>query len=396
MTELEEFPFALGPRGRVLVEQYDQRLRDDPLGEVRMPSGDVARLAVRHADSAQVMTDPRFTKDLSWPGAPRMYPGVNIVADPDVISNMEGERHARLRRLLAGCFTPAKIAGWRPRVRALAETLLDGLPGPEIDFVNEVALPFAIRVICEVVGVPELDAARIQKWADQLMPSSTPALEEQMGTLGEVAEYLLRLIAETRQDPGDSILGTMIQARDNGQALTDEEMVRTTVAIALAGHESTASVLSRGLLRLLDPPDGWRQLVARPELVDTMVEELLRVEVPGDGASIRVATEDVELPSGPVRKGEAVIPSFVGPNNDPAVNDSPAEFRLDRANPRHLTFGWGTHFCLGANVARMELREIFAVIIERFSDLALAEPADGVSWTTMAIKRPTRLLLRVR
>src|SRR5262249_26872549 len=317
MTELEEFPFDLGPRGRVMGERYERRLRADPLGRIRMPSGDVARLVVRYADCAQVMTDPRFTKDLSWPGAPRMYPGVNIVADPDFISNMEGERHARLRRLLAGCFTPAKLTGWRPRVRALAETLFGGLPGPEIDFVNEVALPYAIRVICEVVGVPELDAVRIQKWADSLMPSSTPPLEEQLGTLGEVEEYLLRLIAETRDDPGDSILGTMIQARDQGQALTDEEMVRTTIAIALAGHETTASVLARGLLRLLDPPDGYRQLVARPELVDTMVEELLRMEVPGDGPSIRVATEDIELPSGTIRKGEAVIPSLVGPNSDP-------------------------------------------------------------------------------
>ncbi|MEV7970669.1 cytochrome P450 [Sphaerisporangium sp. NPDC088356] len=132
------------------------------------------------------------------------------------------------------------------------------------------------------------------------------------------------------------------------------------------------------------------------QLIPSAVDEMPRIEVPGDGASIWVATEDVELPSGPVRKGEAVIPSFVGPNNDPLVNDDPRRFRLDRENPTHLTFGWGPHFCLGATLARVELREVLGMLTERFPGLALAEPPDEIGWTATAIRRPTRLLVRLR
>jgi cytochrome P450 len=396
MAELEDFPFPLGPRGRVHNEQYEQRLRENPLGEIRLPSGDVARLAVRHADAVKVMGDTRFTRNLSYPGAPQMYPGPNILADPDIMPNMDPPRHTRLRRLLSPALTPAKVAAWRPTVRAKAERLIDGLPGPEADFVNDVALPYAIGVIIDVMGVPGLDAERVLQWADSLMPSAARELTEQLVTLQEAAGYLAGLIATIRDDPGDGLLGTMIEARDEGDRLSDEELVRNTIGFVLAGHETTAATLSRGLLRLLDPRENYKELVARPELIPTAVEELLRVEVPGDGAPLRVATEDIELPSGTIRKGEAVVASFVGPNHDPAVFDSPMELRLDRTGPaHHVTFGWGAHFCLGAKLARMELEEILRTIVDRFPGLDLAEDPDEIPWTVSAIKRPTRLRLRL-
>jgi cytochrome P450 len=246
------------------------------------------------------------------------------------------------------------------------------------------------------MGVPGLDNERVMRWADSLMPSATRELTEQLVTLQEAAGYLAGLIATIRDDPGDGLLGTMITARDEGDRLSDEELVRNTIGFVLAGHETTAATLSRGLLRLLDPRERYKELVARPALIPTAVEELLRVEVPGDGAPLRVATEDIELPSGTIRKGEAVVASFVGPNHDPAVFDDPMELRLDRTGPaHHVTFGWGAHFCLGARLARMELEEVLRTIVDRYPGLDLAEDPDEIPWTTSAIKRPTRLPLRL-
>lgn len=394
-SEPEPFPFPLGPRGRVLGEAYDRRLRDDPLGEVQLPSGDVARLAVRYEDSAQIMTDPRFTKELSYPGAPKMYPGVDIVADPRVLFNLDPPRHTRLRRLMSGGFAKRKVAGWRPRIRAMAYAMIDGLGGPEADFVSEVAFPYAIRVICEVMDVDEIDTERMEVWADNLLPSAGHPMEEQLATLQEVAGYLAEVIAAHRANPGDGVLGTLIQARDEGDQLTEEELIANTMGLIVAGHETTASVLSRSLLRLLDPRAGYDGLVARPELIPGTVEELLRLEVPGDGSALRVATEDIALPSGRICKGEAVLASFVGPNNDPTVYADPTRLNPEQPGPPHLTFGRGAHFCLGAELARIGIQEIISVLTERLPRLALAVSPDDILWTTYAFRRPVRLPLRL-
>lgn len=396
MAELEEFPFPLEPRGCVFSETYRRRLREDPFGEVRMPSGDVARLVVRYADATLVRSDPRFTRDLNYPGAPQMYSGVNITVDPDILPSMPAERHARMRRMLADLFAPSRIAGWRPLVQRLLDELFDGLPDAEVDLVSQVVQPFAIRVMCELMGVPGIDVGQVQEWVNQIMPTTAPELEKQLATMQEAGAYFAALIDRLRQTGGDGVLNSMIHARDEqGNGLTEAELVKNAIALVTAGQASTSAVLGRGLLRLLEPRSYYEQLVAHPELIPNAVEELLRIESPGDGATLRVATEDVELPSGLIRKGEALIASTVGPNNDSAIHPDPEELRLDRERPVHVTFGWGPHYCLGAPLARMELQEFLAALVARFPDLALAEAADDVEWTTAtALKSPASLLVR--
>ncbi|WP_327581184.1 cytochrome P450 [Nonomuraea sp. NBC_00507] len=392
MAELEQYPFMPGPRG-VPAETYAKRREEAPLGKVRLPSGDTAYLTTTYRDAAAVMSDPRFSRDLSRPGSPRMFAGFSLAEAPGSLTSMDPPDHTRLRRLLSGVFTPRQVNGWRPRLRALAAELLDALPD-EFDLLHDFAFPLPVQIMCDVMGVPEIDAVPVRAWSDAMLSTSRLTEEEKVTAAMEFYAYIAELIAAHRDNPGNGLLATMIHARDGEVRLTEDELVRNTLGLFLAGHETTGSVLARSMLRLLDPRDGYARLVAAPELVPSTVEELLRLEQPGDSPLLRVATEDVELPSGTVRKGEGVIASFAGANLDPSVFPDPRVMD-PRRDTGHLAFGRGAHYCLGANLARMELQEILGMLVERLPELALAVPADDVPWTEGAIIiRPERLPVR--
>jgi len=394
MTELEQYPFMPGPRG-VPSETYAKRRQQEPLGKVRLPSGDTAYLTTTYQDAAAVMSDPRFSRDLSRPGSPRMFAGFSLGEAPGVLTSMDPPDHTRLRRLLSGVFTPRQVNGWRPRLRTLAAELIDALP-EEFDFLHDFAFPLPVQIICDVLGVPDIDTVRVRAWSDAMLSTSSMTEEEKLTAATEFYVYVAELIAAHRADPGDGLLATMIHARDGEDRLNEDELVRNTLGLFLAGHETTGSVLARAILRLLDPRDAYERLVAAPELLPSAVEELLRLEQPGDTPLLRVATEDVELPSGVVRRGEGVIASFAGANFDPSAFPHPDVMDLRRdATQQHLAFGRGPHYCLGANLARMELQEILGVLVERLPDLTLAAPADDVPWTKGSIiVRPVRLPVR--
>ncbi|MFI7701402.1 cytochrome P450 [Nonomuraea sp. NPDC049480] len=393
MAEFEQYPFMPGPRG-LPAETYAKRREQEPLGKVRLPSGDTAYLTTTYQDAAVVLSDPRFSRDLSRPGSPRMFDGFTLAEGPGLIS-MDPPDHTRLRRLLSGVFTPRRVNGWRPRLRALAGELIDALP-EEFDFVRDFAFPLPVQIICDIVGVPGIDTVRVRAWSDAMLSTSSLTEEEKLTAAMEFYGYVAEIIAAHRENPGDGLLATMIHARDGEDRLTEDELVRNTLGLFVAGHETTGSVLARSILRLLDPRDGYERLVAGPELVPDVVEELLRLEQPGDSPLIRVATEDVELPSGTVHAGEGVIASFAGANFDPSVFPDPEVMDLRReTTQQHLAFGRGAHYCLGANLARMELQEILGVLVERLPDLALAGPAGDVPWTEgNIIVRPVRVPVR--
>ncbi|GAA2775853.1 cytochrome P450 [Nonomuraea dietziae] len=301
MADFERYPFVPGPRG-VPAQTYAERRAKEPLGKVLLPSGDTAYLTTTHEDAVAVLSDPRFSRDLSRPGAPRMFPGFTIADSPGTLTSMDPPDHTRLRRLLSGVFTPRVVNGWRPRLRELTAELIEGL-GEEFEFLHDFAFPLPIQVICDVMGVPGIDSVRVRAWSDAMLSTSSLSEEDKLTAAMEFYAYMAEVIAEHREDPGDGLLAAMIHARDGEDRLNEDELVRNALGLFLAGHETTGSVLGRAVLRLLDPRDGYARLAARPELVPGAVEELLRMEQPGDSPLLRVATEDVELPSGTVRKG---------------------------------------------------------------------------------------------
>ncbi|MEU4719547.1 cytochrome P450 [Nonomuraea dietziae] len=393
MADFERYPFVPGPRG-VPAQTYAERRAKEPLGKVLLPSGDTAYLTTTHEDAVAVLSDPRFSRDLSRPDAPRMFPGFTIADSPGSLISMDPPDHTRLRRLLSGVFTPRVVNGWRPRLRELTAELIEGLP-EEFEFLHDFAFPLPIQVICDVMGVPGIDSVRVRAWSDAMLSTSSLSEEDKLTAAMEFYAYMAEVIAEHRENPGDGLLASMIHARDGEDRLNEDELVRNALGLFLAGHETTGSVLGRAVLRLLDPRDGYARLAARPELVPDAVEELLRMEQPGDSPLIRVATEDIELPSGTVRKGEGVIASFAGANFDPSVFPDPHTMDLRREATQHLAFGRGPHYCLGANLARMELQEILGVLVQRLPGLTLVGAAEDVRWTSGSIIiRPARLPVR--
>ncbi|HEY7488338.1 MAG TPA: cytochrome P450 [Streptosporangiaceae bacterium] len=347
-----------------------------------MPSGDTAVAVARHADVRMVMSDPRFSRNLTYPGAPRMLPGEDISDDPDMMINMDPPRHTRLRHLVSRAFTPRRIESLRPRATEVTEELIDDLLArtPPTDFVTAFAMPLPVRIICDLLGVPIEDRERFQAWSNAFLSTTAMSPEERGTANQEFAAYVARLVDDRRRHPGTALIDELINARDDDGALSEGELVRMTLALIVGGHETTVSFLTKGLLLLLVHPRQFELLAADPASIPSAVEEILRYDVPNDGAMLRVATEDVALPSGTVHKGEAVLPLLTVANRDTTVFPDPDRFDVTRSDNPHLVFGHGPHFCLGAHLARLELQVAIGALARRLPNLRLATSPDELTW----------------
>jgi cytochrome P450 len=382
---IPEFPFRHGPGGAPPPE-YAELRATCPVSQVRTPAGDVAYLAVGAADVRAVYEDRRLSRNLRRDGAPRMLPGADLSTDPDTMMNLDPPEHTRLRRLTAAAFTPKRAETWRPLAEQTASDFVDSLTacGRGSDLMRLVAFPLPVRIICRIMGVPEDDAPAIRAWSDTMLSVSSADGEQRAGAAREFGKYIAELIDWYRgHGAAGTLLADLIAARDDdGDRLSQEELVSTVLTLILAGHETTANVIGRGVLALLSSPGAWGRLGRDPGLVPAAVEEILRLEVPGHGGMLRLATEDVELPSGAViPAGQAVVAPTVCANHDPDLFPDPLTLDLDRDASGHLTFGAGVHYCLGAHLARVELQATFGMLTARLPTLALAAGVDAVEWT---------------
>ena len=334
------------------------------------------------------MTDPRFSRDLRRASGTRMVRGDDVSDDRDSLLNMDPPRHTRLRRIVAGAFSPRRIAGWRPRVteitRGLAAEMADA--GPPADLVRALAFPLPVRVICELLGIPEADREHFRRWSEAALSMSTMAAEERAAAGREFREYVRALLGEQRRSPGEALLDDLITARDGSGSLTEAELVSLTVNLITAGHETTANLIATAVFTLLSE-DIYRGLADEAAAAgdgftapEPLVEEVLRHATPAQYGMPRVALEDVDLPSGKVRRGETVLPLLARANRDPGVFPDPDAFDPGRDGAAHLTFGHGAHFCLGAGPARLEVGTALTVLLTRFPGLRAAVPPDEVSW----------------
>jgi cytochrome P450 len=382
------YPFACAP-GDALPPEFARRLEDDPLAPATLPSGDDVIVAVRYADVRQILCDPRFTRELNYPGAPRLVAGTDLSDEPDALINMDPPRHTKLRAAVSAAFTPRRVEMWRPRVTEIAERLMDEFiaHGPPGDLVAGFAVPLPVRVICEVLGVPHEDWERFRAWTAAFLSMSERTAKQRETAARAISRYVWELIAARRRDPGDALLDALIRAGDESGALTDKELVRHTVGLIIAGHETTATVFARGVFALLNQPGQYAGLAADPARVPAAVEEILRYNVPGDGGMLRVAKQDVELPSGVIGQGQAVMPCTAAANRDPSVFSDPGRFDITRQEDAHITFGYGPHYCLGANLARLELQIALDALIRRLPHLELVTAADEVPWRSGLIIR---------
>ncbi len=358
--------------GLELDDSYREAQLTPGLTKVRMPFGESAWLITRYDDARAVLADSRFSRAMSLDhDVPRMSEGRNFTG----ILTTDPPDHTRLRTLVAKAFTMRRVEALRTRVRALAERLVDemvadGEPG---DLMRRYALIIPEEVIYELLGVPLADRDRFRVWSDKVLGGDDLSVEEAERTLAELREYMHTLIAELRVAPRDDLLSALVEARDDGDRLNEEELVDLCVAILIAGHETTANQIANFSYVLMGMPDQWARLKDDLDLIPKAVEELVRYVPLGLTALFaHYATEDVEVSGTLVRAGEPVLVSHGAANRDKTQFDSPDELRLDREIKSHLGFGHGIHRCLGAPLARLQLQEALRALVVKLPELHLS------------------------
>jgi cytochrome P450 len=284
---------------------------------------------------------------------------------------MDAPDHTRLRRLLTGEFTARRMKRLEPRIEAIVNDHLDAIErkGPPADLVSDFAMPIPSLVICELLGVPVADQSEFQERTRRQMEAGlTP--DETIALAEESLAYMRTLVDRKLKDPQDDILGMLV--REHGDAVTRDEMVGIAGLLLLAGHETTSNMLGLGTLALLQHPEQLEIVRDDPAAVIPAVEELLRWLSVVNGGSPRMATKDVEIAGRLVREGELVAFNLPTGNRDPAMLDDPERLDVTRKAPTHVGFGHGVHHCLGAPLARLEMRIAFPALLRRFPNLALA------------------------
>ena len=360
------------------------RLRaQHPVAQVIMPGGTPAWLVTGYAQARAALTDPRLLK---MPRDWRPEPDAQFAALDLHLLNSDPPDHERLRKLVNKAFTARRVDQLRPRITAITEELLDDMSARrEVDLLTAFAFPLPVTVICELLGVPVADRDQFRAWSGTIvseMVSSEVALAHLTAMLG----YFRDLLAARRAEPADDLLSALISARDEGDGLSENELLSMAWLLLVAGHETTVNLIGGGVLALLLHPGELARLRAEPALLAGAVEELLRYVSPVNDATFRFAGEPLELGGVSIGPGEVVLVSLSGANRDPARYAEPERLDVGRDGAGHLAFGHGIHYCLGAPLARLEAQIAFGMLFERFGSITLAVPASELRW------RPSSLI----
>ncbi|MFE5502813.1 cytochrome P450 [Amycolatopsis japonica] len=400
---VRSFPFS-EPVALDVDPLYAHLVREEPVSRIMLPYGGEAWLVTRYADVKTVLGDPRFSRAATV-GAdmPRMRPEIDNQASS--ILNMDPPHHTRLRRLVAKAFTARRVEELRPKAARLTAQLLADMraEGTGADLVEHLSVPLPVTIICELMGVPTQDRTIFRAGADAFVTSTSQTPEQRATAKGELFAYMAGLVAQRRVTPTDDLLGALVIARDEGDRLTEEELVALGIGTLVAGHETTMNQIGNMTYLLLTQPghtDRLRTSIAGEgadsgEAIGRAIEELLRyTQLSAGGDFLRIATEDVELSGVTIRAGESVLAPTHAANRDPEQFADPGELDLERTENRHVAFGFGPHHCFGAQLARMELQEAIGGLLREFPALRLAVAPGDVVWRTGALVRgPQRLPL---
>ncbi len=291
--------------------------------------------------------------------------------------NLDDPDHKRRRNLVNRGFTPRRVQDHEPLIRRVVTQLIDAVAAKgSCDFVREIAAPLPMAVIGTLLGVAEEDWDTLLQWSeDMLRGTDSKASEEvRLGAMkagGAYAQYAMQVIADRRKHPRDDLMGILVQSAIDGQGLSDEELIQESLLILVGGDETTRHVISGGMRALIEHPDQRRKLCRDPSLIPTAVEEMLRWVTPIKNMN-RTATRDVELRGQEIREGDKVLMLYQSGNRDERVFEDPERFDAERTPNDHVAFGgYGTHFCLGAPLARLELRIMFEELMRRIPDMEL-------------------------
>jgi cytochrome P450 len=361
----------------MLDHPYDvyRRLRDSaPVHRITGPDGTPAWIVTRYDDVRTALADPRLSPDKQHATA-GTYKGFSLPPALDAnLLNMDPPDHTRVRRLVGRAFTPRRIQQLRTPIRRTADALLDALgPHGSTDLVAAYAAPLPITVICDLLGIPDEHRFDFRAWTDTLVAPDPTRPEAGKEAVAAMLEYFTRLLGDKRAEPGDDLLSDLIAVRDEGDRLSEDELMSLAFLILFAGYENAVQLIGNSVLALLNHPDQLAELRRNPERLPDAVEEFARFEGPALLAIRRFPVEEVTIAGVTVPAGETVWLSLAAANRDPARFPDPDRLDLGRDATGHLALGQGIHYCLGAPLARAETEIALAALLERFPDLALGE-----------------------
>lgn len=377
-------PFPFYARLRASAPVYPTRLKD----------GRMAYLVTRYDDVAAALKDARFVKDRHTVLTPEQHakqpwvPGFLAPLERNML-DLDEPDHRRLRNLVHKAFTPRMVDDMRQRVQQIADELLAKVVARgRMDIVHDYALPLPLTVIAELLGIPPEVRPRFHRFSSALMQTtSNLKMMLSLPLFYVMMRYLRALIAEKRARPGEDLLTALVQAEEEGSHLSEDELLAMIVLLTIAGHETTVNLIASGTLALLQHPRELERLRQDPSLLKSAIEELLRYTNPVEMATERYAMEDVELAGVKIPRGELVLLVLASANRDPSQFEDPDKLDLARDPNRHVAFGLGIHYCLGAPLARLEGQLALNTLLRTLPGLRLDADAKTLRWRPTYIVR---------
>lgn len=377
------------------------RLRAEaPVYKLKIFGGrETAWLVTRYDDVTALLKNPAFVKDRMANMTPEQLAKLPwfVGLFKPLMNNMldrDPPDHTRLRGLVHKAFTPRLIERLRSRIEVLTNELLDHAQRKGgMELVAHYALPVPITIIAEMLGVPTSDYRKFQRWSNRLTSNTSPLdMLRSIPAVVMFSRYIKKMLALRRADPRDDLLTALIQAEEAGDKLTEDELVAMVFLLLVAGHETTVNLIASGTLALLQHPDQLERLRRDPSLIEPAVEELLRYTSPVELATERLAKEDLTIAGTTIPRGQLVFAALASANRDASQFQNPDSLDIGRTPNKHVSFGMGIHYCLGAPLARLEGQIALQALLQRMPKLRLAKPAESLRWRTGFVIRGPRQL----
>ena len=354
---------------------------------VPMPTKQRAWLVTRYSDVQDVLKDARFAKNPRNAMSPeqlKKMPWIPPMFKPleQNMLDLDSPDHTRLRALVHRAFTPRLIEQMRDEIQTLTDELLDAAePKGSMDLIADFALPLPLTIIGRILGVPAQDNEKFHHWTKTLLSAGTKMnYFVVIPTIMSFMRYLKKLIKERRAHPKDDLVTALVQAKDGSDKLSGDEVLAMIFLLLVAGHETTVNLIGSGSLALLEHPDQLEKLRIEPAIIKPAIEELLRFVCPVEMATERYAREDITIAGTTIPRGELVLAVLGSANRDADYFDNPDSLDVTRENNKHLAFGLGAHYCLGAPLSRLEGQIAISTLIRRMPNLRLSIAPDQIRW----------------
>lgn len=380
---------------------YAEMRAEDPIHAHTAPNGSTFWYITRYADVVNVLKDdehfcknPDNARDLTPNQRQNQRSAMHRLINENMLFS-DPPHHTRLRALVNQAFTPRRIAQLADRIQVICDQLLDAAtPHGHMDLIAAYALPLPVRVICELLGVPAQDQAEVSAWSQAIISPGSKNLtyRTRKQKIRAFTDYLQLMFAARRAQPQDDLVTALVQAEEAGEKLNETELSSMVALLLVTGHETTVNLIGNGVLALLQNPDQLELVQEKPELWATAVEELLRFNGPVETSTTRWVRKNIQIEGHTLKRGDVVRVVLSSANRDETQISCPTKLDIQRNDNKHLAFGLGIHYCLGAPLARLEGCIALPTLFNRFPNLHLLEPHSLLSWRSGILFRGLKQL----